>query len=81
MRYVVLAWLANWEYLEEEGDMNYEDSKYIDAYFLVYSNCHPKLFDDISEAETSTKKECKYFKIIDFYSYRIENMKYDSFQK
>ena len=75
MRYIVLAWLVNWEYLEEEGDINYEDSEYTDAYFLVDSNGHPKLFDDISEAEVSAKKECKYFKIIDFYSYRIGNKK------
>ena len=74
MKYIVLAWLVNWEYLEE-GDMNYEEIEYADSYFLTDSNGNPKLFNDRSNAEANAKKECKYFKIIDFYNHKIGNKK------
>lgn len=75
MKYAVLAWLVNWEYLKEEGGMHYGDDQYRDAYFLVDSKGNLKLFDNISDAEANAKKECKYFKIIDFYNYRVGNKK------
>lgn len=59
MKYIVLAWLANLEYLKEDGGINYEGSEYADSYFPTDGNGNPKLFDYISKEKLVQKKNVR----------------------
>lgn len=74
MKYVILAWSKDWALIKDVQQLEYDKSAYKDAYFVTGDNGKLKLFDTDQDALTFARKECEYFKIIDFHTYmaRVE---------
>jgi len=69
MKYVILAWSKDWALIKDVEPLEYIKSAYSDAYFITYDNGKLRLFDTDQGALVYARRECEYFKIIDFHTY------------
>lgn len=74
MKYVILAWSKDWALIKDVEPLEYIRDAYNDAYFITDGNGKLVLFDTDQDALVFARRECKYFKIIDFHTYmaRVE---------
>jgi len=74
MKYVILAWSKDWALIKDIDPSEYIKSAYSDAYFITGDNGKLRLFDADQDALVFARRECEYFKIIDFHAYmaRVE---------
>lgn len=69
MKCVILAWSKDWALIKDVEPLEYAKNAYSDAYFVTDDNGKLRLFSTYQEALVYARRECEYFKIIDFHTY------------